>query len=626
MIKVIRNPHNPLLEPSDQNWESRATFNPAVIKHLNEYYLFYRAMSPANLSVIGKAVSNDGINFSQRNIFIKPEHDWEKFGCEDPRITKIDDEYFIFYTALSAYPPVPSGIKVGLALSPDLNSVSEKHLITPFNAKAMALFPEKINAKYAAILTVNTDMPPSYICLAFFDKKEDIWSHQYWQNWYQNLHTHAFDLKRFNTDHVEVGCQPIKTDWGWLVIYSHIQLYQSSEYRIFGVEALLLDLKNPQKIIGRTKKPFIIPQEWYEIDGMIPRITFPSGALIDGNNLSIYYGAADTRCCEAKIKISELFSDYLFTKSIPKLSKFKANPILEPIQNHNWESKAVFNPAIIVENEITYIIYRALSDDNTSTLGCVISRDGTTIDKRLTGPVYVPRKDWEMKKQPGNLSGCEDPRITKINDRFYMCYTAYDGISNPKVALTSIKVADFVNQNFNWAEPVIISDPNIDDKDGCLLPEKINGQFVFFHRPNGKDIHLDYVDDLNFINNFHLKNEHKLKFNKNEWFGAKVGIACPPFKTEKGWLLLFHGVSAVDNEYRLGYMILDSYNPTKVLGIGEFPILEASEKYEKFGLVNNVVFSCGASLKNNELLVYYGGADKVVCLARGYLDKYLETI
>ena len=624
MINVTRNPHNPLLEPSEKTWEFQATFNPTITKHMNEYYLFYRAMSSANLSVIGRTISNDGINFSQRSIFIKPEQEWEKYGCEDPRITKIDNEYFIFYTALSEFPPVPYGIKVGLALSSDLNSVLEKHLITPFNAKAMALFPEKINGKYAAILTVNTDMPPSYICLAFFDKKEDIWSHRYWQNWYQNLHTHAFNIKRFNSDHVEVGSQPVKTDRGWLVVYSHIQRYQSQDYRIFGIEALLLDLENPQKIIGRTRKPFITPQEWYETGGIVPRVTFPSGALIDEDKLSIYYGAADTRCCEANLQLSNLFSDNSFITNIPKLKKYESNPILELQLDKQWESQAVFNPAIILEKDITYIIYRALSENNTSSLGLAVSHDGFTIDKRLDYPIYTPRKDWEMKKKPGGLSGCEDPRITKIADRFYMCYTAFNGIDKPKVALTSISVNDFINQNFNWAAPVIISDPDIEDKNCCLMPEKINGKFVFFHRPDGKDIYLDYVENLNFINDYHLKNEIKLEFPRQEWYGAKTGIVCPPFKTDKGWLLLFHGVSSVDNEYRLGYMVLDISNPAKVLHVSEFPILEATEKYERFGIVNNVVFSCGAVIKDNELFVYYGGADKVICLASIQLIELLS--
>ena len=96
---------------------------------------------------------------------IAPEEDWERFGCEDPRVTKIDDKYYIFYTALSVYPFAAEGIKVAVAVTKDFKKIEERHLVTPFNAKAMVLFPEKINGKYVALLTAHTDTPPVKICL-----------------------------------------------------------------------------------------------------------------------------------------------------------------------------------------------------------------------------------------------------------------------------------------------------------------------------------------------------------------------------------------------------------------------------------------------------------------------------
>ena len=90
-----------------------------------------------------------------------PEHSWEAFGCEDPRVTRFDDKYYIFYTALSTYPFLPPAIKLGLAITDDLRDIAEKHQITPFNAKAMALFPRRMGGKLTAILTANTDFPPA---------------------------------------------------------------------------------------------------------------------------------------------------------------------------------------------------------------------------------------------------------------------------------------------------------------------------------------------------------------------------------------------------------------------------------------------------------------------------------
>ena len=132
------------------------------------------------VSSIGCADSADGVHFSNYRQLIKPECDWEIFGCEDPRVTKLGDKYYIFYTALSFFPFSAEGIKIGVAITKDFKTIESRHPVTPFNAKAMALFPDKVSGKIAAILTVHTDTPPAKIALALFDKESDIWSPQYW--------------------------------------------------------------------------------------------------------------------------------------------------------------------------------------------------------------------------------------------------------------------------------------------------------------------------------------------------------------------------------------------------------------------------------------------------------------
>ena len=279
---------NPILLPNRENeWESLAAFNPCVVKSNNLFHLLYRALSfpkdhqgvHMSVSTIAYAQSQDGIHFNNRRLFIKPEEPWERFGCEDPRVTLLDGKYYIFYTALSAYPFTPPGIRVGLAITKDFQTIEKKYPITPFNAKAMALFPEKINGKFVAILTINTDLPPAKIALAFFDKEEDMWSEKYWTAWHASLDTHVVPLLRSEDDQIEVGAPPVKTDNGWLLIYSYIQRYFSSE-KIFGIEALLMDLKNPVKIIGNSDEPLLVPEKKYETHGLVPNVTFPSGAVI----------------------------------------------------------------------------------------------------------------------------------------------------------------------------------------------------------------------------------------------------------------------------------------------------------------------------------------------------------
>ena len=145
MFVVKRSHHNPILVPDkDHYWEAFATFNMSVIKKGRILYGVYRAISavdklqiPERISIIGIGESKDGTHFEERMPFITPVSDWEKYGCEDPRVTYFEGNYYIFYTALSKYPFEASGIKVAVAISKDLKKIKERHLVTPFNAKAM---------------------------------------------------------------------------------------------------------------------------------------------------------------------------------------------------------------------------------------------------------------------------------------------------------------------------------------------------------------------------------------------------------------------------------------------------------------------------------------------------------
>lgn len=641
-LQLERYQHNPFISPNPDNfWEAVATFNGCIIKNDGTYHLLYRALSKdqdyqgkhLQLSTIGYTTSKDGVGFTNRKQFIAPEQDWEKYGCEDPRVTKIDDEYFIFYTALSEFPPTPPGIRVALAITKDFQTITEKHLITPFNAKAMALFPKKINGKYVAILTANTDIPPAKIAIATFDTKEQMWSSDYWRNWYQTLSDHTVPLQRMNSDQIEVGAPPIETEYGWLFIYAYIKNYYIESHRSFRVEAVLLDKENPQKVIARVHESVIEPEAPYEKDGMISNIVFPSGALIEDNMFHLYYGATDSTCCRASCTTKYLFSKMQTNDVVPpKLIKHKDNPIMLPKPEHNWEAQAVFNPAAIYEQGKIHIIYRAMSHDNTSTMGYAISSDGLHIDERLIEPVYLPRVDFEDKrgKIDGN-SGCEDGRITRIGDMLYMTYTAYNGVNVPRVAMSFIKVDDFVNRRWVWSQPVLISPPGVDDKDCCIFPEKINGKYVIFHRIDN-DIVIDYVDDLNFDGKSKwLRTLSYIPLRQEFWDEEKVGIAAPPIKTDKGWFILYHGISKYDRYYRVGAMLLDLNDPSKIISRLHYPILEPETRFEKEGIVNNVVFPCGTVVINDILYVYYGGADRVVCVATinfpavvAYLDNTRE--
>src|SRR3989344_213317 len=528
MFSIQRSNENPILSPdSETAFEAAAVFNPCPIKYGGKTYILYRALSRPELmsgnhmrvSSIGIAESKDGVHLSERRQLIAPEEEWEKFGCEDPRVTKIGNTYYIFYTALSNYPFTADGIKAAVAVTKNFKKIEYRKLVTPFNAKAMALFPEKIGCKYAALLTVNTDKPPSSLCYAQFNQIEDMFSNDYWQKWYGDFQKCALSLRRNQDEQVELGAPPLKTKFGWLVIYSHISQYYDHG-RAFGVEA-----------------------------------------------------------------------------------------------------KGVFNPAAIeIKNDI-HILYRAVGDNHVSTFFYARSKDGFSIEERSGEPVYAPRAEFEQRADIGS-SGCEDPRLTLIDGKIYLLYTAYDG-RVPRGAVSSISIKDFEKKRWLWSEPEVITPNNIPDKDACILPEKINGKYVIIHRVE-TSICMDTLSTLDFKNEKVNKCVEILTPRPGMWDGAKVGLAAPPVLTKSGWIMFYHGVSKTTH-YRIGAALLDANDPSRVLARSCVPIFEPVEDYERIGIVNDVVFPCGIVNRKGILYIYYGAADKVTGVATASVKGILKT-
>ena len=512
MYVTRRSPHNPYVRPNNaHHFMSYAAFNwcPWHDEDTHTIHALFRAMTNPDLlsqgpsfsvSSIGYTKSSDEEHFSNYRQFIFPEHEWERYGCEDPRVTKIGDTYYIFYTALSTYPFSADGIKVAVATTKDFVTIDEKRLVTPFNAKAMTLFPRKVNGKFTAFLTVDPDRPPSKIAMIQFDNEEQLWDESYWHDWYARIDDHLFDLRKTDDDHCEVGAPPVWTKDGWLLVYSHIQHYFDEGKRVFGIEALLLDHDDPTLIIGRTTGPILVPEELYERDGQVSNITFPSGAVLHGEQLDIYYGGADSVCCIASVNVNDLMSSMKEDVRGERVTRYSGNPVLKPISDHEWEAKLVFNPTTVdLGDGTTYVIYRAMSHDNTSYMGAYLTRDGYAVDESFTEPIYIPRADFEMKKShPTGNSGCEDGRATVIDGFVYLFYTAYNGVEAPRVAFSRITVDDFEARRWDaWSAPELVTPDGIDDKDACLLSERIDGHYAIFHRIKNH-ICFDTVPELDF--------------------------------------------------------------------------------------------------------------------------------
>ena len=302
-----------------------------------------------------------------------------------------------------------------------------------------------------------------------------------------------------------------------------------------------------------------------------------------------------------------------------KLVRSPKNPIIEPKPEMTWESGATFNPGAVKNGEITHILYRAVDERNISSLGYATTVDGETILNRSAEPVLVPSDPWEEL-------GCEDPRITAFDGTFYVFYTAYSR-RGPRIAAAS-------TTDFRSYTRYGVVGPNYDDKDSALFPERIDGKFAAFHRiePN---IEISFFENIQRVNrvsqNPYSKNYLKrIQANvimkpEKKWEAKKVGIGPPPIRTDVGWLVIYHGVDS-NTVYRAGAALLDLENPRRVIARTPEPILEPEEDYERVGVVPNVVFPEGAVVIKDELKVFYGGADKVCCVASAPMKLIMEAL
>jgi beta-1,2-mannobiose phosphorylase / 1,2-beta-oligomannan phosphorylase len=420
------------------------------------------------------------------------------------------------------------------------------------------------------------------------------------------------------------------TEDGILLLYYVLK----GEHHI-AIGAALFDKKDPKKLLSNYTDPiWEAPNDWEN------KHAYPVGiATVHGTYVSYWISEHD-----GLFAISHpLFTDLgKYHRDVPAflLSKHKDNPIIKPIEDHYWESRAVFNPGAIEDKGRVHMVYRAIGDQDVSVLGYASSPDGTNFDERLDEPIYIPTEPFECSSPfskgaayspfasgGGCYGGCEDPRLTKMGDKVYMTYVAYDGWSPPRVALTSISLDDFIAHRWHWQKPVLISKPGQVNKNACVLPEKINGKYAIFHRVF-PDILIDYVDDMNFDGKTRwLTTQDIISPRRNYWDSRKVGVGATPIKTDDGWLLIYQAVGDHDSSrYKMGAMLLDHDNPAKVLHRSIKPILEPNEWYENEGYKAGVAYPCGAVILNEKLHVYYGGADSVTCVATAPIDEFLDHL
>lgn len=331
-----------------------------------------------------------------------------------------------------------------------------------------------------------------------------------------------------------------------------------------------------------------------------------------------------------------------------KLDKYEFNPILKPNPNNDWENLCVLNPAVIYDEKekLFKMIYRAAGNDETHYiyLGLAVSEDGFHFKRVFDHPVLSPDFD-------GPDGGCvEDPRLFKLDDYYYLTYASrtfppgqywkedkkYYGFQ-PKYGPTmlinnnSISYLAISKDLKTFKKLGRISDSRVDDRDDVIFFNSKLQKFVKLSRPveyvgpeygcKTSSIWISFSDDL-------LEwGKPTLLYEGHRWWeDKKTGASTNVIETEYGFLFTYHGVSTKDDNYRIGAMMLDKDDPTKILAITNNPILEPELEYETSGFYNGCVFPCSIVVKDNLMYWYYGTADKFVCVATTAFNQFIDQL
>lgn len=331
-IKLKKSWQNPIINPSLYSWESQAVFNPAVISSGGRVHLFYRALGEDGISRIGYASSIDGINFNERLLYpvyfvqnveemkkhwpytspARPVYDNALYasgggwgGCEDPRTVLING---IIYMTLNIFNGWNS-MRVAVVSIREEDLLNKKWFWNNFSylshvgdrQKNWVLFPEKINGKFAIFHNLDKG-DPTRVAIAYvnnLDTRETPVGALA-----PDPHTLPDHIVAWHKRTRSAACPPIRTKDGWLLLYHAMDKDGSNRYKL---GALLLDLKDPEKVIYRAQHPILEPDQWYENDWK-PGIIYASGAVVRDGKLLVYYGGGDKHIGVASIMLSDLIN------------------------------------------------------------------------------------------------------------------------------------------------------------------------------------------------------------------------------------------------------------------------------------------------------------------------------
>ena len=334
-----------LLSRTELGFENEGVLNPGAIREGNNVHIFYRAVRIGNFSSIGYCRLDGPLNIAERweKPIISPEFEYESHGIEDPRIVKIEDLYYLTYTAYDG-----NNALGALATSRDLVNFEKQGIIVPtitysdfvtlvektgkvrenyyrdhkfYNQEAapekillwdknVVFFPRRINGNLVFLHRIRPGIQIVSV------KSLDELTKEFWITYFTNLQDHII-LEPFyphEAKYAGSGCPPIETEYGWLLIYHGAE--ETAKGLVYSAcAAALMDINNPTKVIARLPYPLFTPEFQWELKGEVNNVVFPTGTALFGDTLYIYYGAADKRIACASLSLKALLAELLFYTS-----------------------------------------------------------------------------------------------------------------------------------------------------------------------------------------------------------------------------------------------------------------------------------------------------------------------
>ncbi len=518
MSRLFQRSPAPVLTPQpDVPWASGAVFNPgaalvpAADGGAGTLHLLARGVAAGHrrveldhadpyepgfgfdgyVSALGLATRQaDGTFALAPEPWLAPHDEVDRWGCEDARVTRLGDRWWITYTALAEPAATATwGVGIALASTTDWRTVTRHGRIGPaVRDKDAALFPQRIGGRIAMFHRIAPDVQ-----VVFFEDEEQLLApgDAFWERHLAALDDHAVlrPERPWENKKVGMGPPPIETPDGWLVVY-----HAADAAHVYRAGLALLDLDDPCRVIARTRHPVLEPELPWEREGDVPDVVFPQGAVVEPGadgapHLHLYYGAADSAVGHAQAPLADVLAhlheegrrpglvppvtfDFrgdrdrrraLGPSPVPVERLHGGRPVLEPEPAHAWESGVVLNPAAVLVDDAdeleALMAAWALPGDERDALrdaggACVMlyRAQGTAFERHTAGgshaasslglAVFTPDlrlvRRWAepviAPDAPFHDLGVEDARCTKVGDTYYLHYTGYTTSPAPGAA------------------------------------------------------------------------------------------------------------------------------------------------------------------------------------------------